>query len=130
MPTPIYNLPDVLSILGLASVTADGNGSGVDISAYEGVLGFVQVCKNTAGTTPTMDNKLQHSEDNVTFTDVTGGAFTQVTDAGSSAQVTQKIEIQKNALKKYVRVAKDIGGTSTPAFNTAVILIAHKKYES
>ena len=132
-PAMIYNLPDVVALLPLAEVAADANGSGVDISSYEGVVKFVAHTKATSGTTPTLGLKLQHSDDDGDadpYVDVSGGAFTQATDADTSAAVLQSLSLQKNALRKYVRVAKDIGGTSTPKFLASVDLVAHTKYPS
>ena len=130
MGTKLYNLPHVVELLPPASVTADGNGAWIDTKLYEGVLGFIIHAKNTAGTTPTLANKLVHSEDQSTVEDVPGGTFTTVTDANTLASVVEKVEIQKNALKRYVRVAKDIGGTSSPAFLTSGVMVGHKKYDT
>ncbi len=123
-----------MAITPLATISADDtDDTGTDISRYDGVLAFILNAKATAGTSPTLDVKLQHSDDADgdpdTFDDVPSGAFTQVTSANSSAAVLHRIELQKNALKKYVRVAKDIGGTSSPAFIASVTMLGHKQYD-
>ena len=69
-----------------------------------------------------MDVKLQESSDNSTFTDITDATFTQVTDAASS----QKISINTNDVKRYLRAVGTIGGTSSPAFTYTVQLIYGK----
>jgi len=118
----------VIELLPLASVTGDGNGSGVNVSSLEGPVRVIAQIKNTAGTTPTMALKLQHSEDDGstdTYADVTGGAFTGATDAAYTPNV---LTLNANDLKKYVRVVKDIGGTSSPAFLVGVIAIGETKY--
>lgn len=124
----INNLADclqVLDIIPVASVTSDGNGTGVDLVSYAGDIAIVLDCVNTAGTTPTMDIKIQESDDNLSFSDVTSGAFTQVTDAAASVQ---KLSLNKDALKRYIRAVKDIGGTNSPAFLVSVKGYAFKKY--
>lgn len=118
---------NVLNIIPIASVTGDGNGSGVDLQGYEGEMAVILDCVNTAGTTPTMDIKLQHSDDNSSYSDVTGGAFAQVTDAGASVQ---KLSLNSDELKRYIRAVKDIGGTSSPAFLVSVKGVVFKKYQS
>lgn len=130
MPASIYGLANAeeKEILALAEITADGNGSGVDISAYEGVGRFVLQAKNTAGTTPGLACKLQHSEDDGdddAYADVSGGAFTAATDA---AYTPSAISLNVNNLKKYVRVVKDISGTSTPKYFASCVLVALRKY--
>lgn len=106
------------------SVAASGNGTGVDISNCEGdMLVILDVGAATAGSSPTMDIKLQSSADNSTnWTDVPSGAFTQATGAS-----LQKLAIHPRNLNKYLRAVKTIGGTSSPAFPVACHGIALKK---
>ena len=118
----------LLDLLLMQSVTATGNGTGVDLLGYEGEIAVILSAKNTAGVTPTLDVKLQDSADNSTFTDISGAAFTQVTDAGTSAAVSEKIVIKSDQVKRYVRAVKTIGGTSSPAFDTACHAVGVKKY--
>jgi hypothetical protein len=53
----------------------------------------------------------------IAFTDVTGVAFTQVTDA---AAAFQSLTLSVEALKEYIRPHVTITGTSTPAFFAGV----------
>lgn len=64
-----------LVIKAPAAVTADGNTGGVDVSGYTGKMLVVAAICNTAGTTPTMDIKLQSSVDtsNLIITNVYTG---------------------------------------------------------
>lgn len=110
-----------INLLPMQSVIADANGTGVDVSQYVGSIAVVLSCKCTAGTSPTLDVKLQESDDDVTYTDISGGAFTQVTDAGTSAATREKIVVNVDACKKYIRALKDIGGTGSPAFMTSCV---------
>lgn len=116
-----------IELLPMQSVTGDGNGTGVLVTEYVGSLAVILTCKNTAGTTPTLDIKLQESDDNSTYTDISGAAFTQVTDAGTSAATIEKIVVNVDACKKYIRAVKDIGGASSPAFMTSCVALGVKQ---
>lgn len=116
-----------IELLPMQSVTGDGNGTGVLVTDYVGSLAVILTCKNTAGTTPTLDIKLQESDDNSTYTDISGATFTQVTDAGTAAATIEKIVVNVDACKKYIRAVKDIGGTSSPAFMTSCVALGVKQ---
>ncbi|KKM90426.1 hypothetical protein LCGC14_1238730 [marine sediment metagenome] len=72
-------------------------GTGVDVLGSKVV---VNLLSGNNGTSGTVDAKLQDSDDNSTFTDVTDGAFTQVTEANDNA--TQ--ELTYVGTKQYLRV--------------------------
>jgi len=114
-----------LVLAAAARRTSTLTGTGIDVLAYEGVALVVLNASAGTGTTPTLDVKLQHSDDNSTYADVTGGAFTQVTDVAGSAGVQVK-KINVSDLKRYVRVIGTIAGT-TPSFDFGVELIGIKK---
>lgn len=123
------NLGDDLQVLNLipvASVSATGNGTGVDLKDYEGELAIVLDCNNVDGTTPTMDVTLEHSADDSTYVAVSGGAFTQVTSTPASVQ---KISLVRNDLRRYLRAVKTLGGTSSPHFLVSVKGYGMKKYQ-
>ena len=106
-----------------AARTATGQGSAVDIRDVEGDLAVTLDSAAGTGTTPTLDVKLQDSDDGSTgWADVSGATFTQV--AGVAAQ--QKITVDTNAMKRYVRAAYTIGGT-TPSFTFSVNGLGRKK---
>lgn len=117
------------TLLACDSRTASANGTGFDLEGSNGAEGEAIIILSSdaasAGTDPTLDVKLQESSDNSTFTDISGATFTQVTDAASS----QKISINTNDVKRYLRAVGTIGGTSSPAFTYAVELIYGKKYD-
>jgi hypothetical protein len=106
------------------SVTATANRAGVDVSQFIGVAIVLLTALNTAGTTPTLDVKLQDSPDNTTFTDVPGAAFAQVT---TGAGAIQSIGLNMDGVAKYLRVVDTLGGTSSPATTRSVILIGRKQ---
>lgn len=113
-----------LAALHNAVVNADAQSTGVDISAYDGQVMFVLNTLNTAGTNPTLAAKLQHSDViGSGYTDVTGGGFT----AAAAVATAQKIALNSDNLKKYVRVDFDIGGTDTPAYSVSANIIGPKK---
>lgn len=119
-----------------AEISADGNSATLDLKGavtanpsaaknYDGQIAFLMDALNTAGTNPTLAVKLQHSDDDVTYTDVTGGGFTSLSGASQSSQ--QKVVVQANALKRYVQVNYDIGGTNTPKYFVSIQAAAFKR---
>jgi uncharacterized phiE125 gp8 family phage protein len=76
-------------------------GAGVDVLGYQAV---VLLNSGTNDATGTVDAKIQESDDNATWTDWSGGAFTQVTTANDNA-------IQEKAYtgtKQYIRVVAKV----------------------
>jgi hypothetical protein len=103
----------VLLTAGLRTDTAATNGTGVDTaaSAAFGAQAYLQVSAFT-GTDVTV--KIQDSADNVSFADVAGLAFTQVT----AAPFTQRIATGNTAtIRRYVRaVTTTTGGVTSVTF--------------
>lgn len=103
---------------GVRTDTAATNGASIDTtaSAAFGAQAYLQVFGFT-GTDATV--KVQDSADNVTFADVTGLTFTQVT-AGPTAQ---RISTAAGAtIRRYLRVATvTTGGFTSLSFNVNVI---------
>lgn len=113
------------ALAAAARRTSTLTGTAIDVLEYEGVA---LVLLNTAagtGTTPTLDVKLQHSDDNSTFSDVTSGAFSQITDVAGTAGV-KVMKVNVSDLKRYVRVLGTIAGT-TPSFDFGVEFVGIKK---
>jgi hypothetical protein len=74
---------------------------------------------NGAGTNPTLDGKLQHSRNGVTWFDVdaTNVKFTQAT----SGTATQFVPIPDGKqLMPFLRIQFTIGGTDTPSYTVQV----------
>jgi hypothetical protein len=98
---------------GLRTDTAATNGTGIDTvaSAAFGAQAYLQVSA-FAGTDVTV--KIQDSADNVSFADVTGLAFTQVT----AAPFTQRLATGNTAtIRRYVRaVTVTTGGVTSVTF--------------
>lgn len=123
------NLGDILQVIDLlpvAAVTASANATGVSIVDYAGEIAIVvDISAPVAGSSPTMDIKIQESDESgANYTDVSGAAITQVTSAAS----VQKISLNTDELKKYIRVVKTIGGTSSPQYLVSVKAVGVKKY--
>ena len=108
-------------IAGTYTVNADG--AGVDLQDYQGVLKVILNSGAGGGTTPTLDAKIQDSADNSAFADIPGKVFGQVTDAGMSIQI---LGIDTRTVKRYIRVALTIGGTS-PTFGLAITAVGQKQ---
>jgi uncharacterized phiE125 gp8 family phage protein len=88
-------------------------GTSVDILGYSVLVNLIS---GTNGTSGTVDVKLQHSDNNSTWTDVTDGAFTQVTTANDNATY----EKLYTGTKRYLRVVATVG-TATCDFGVNII---------
>lgn len=113
--TGLVNAVALLKVLEIkpaeALAATDSNDTGVDISDADGPVLFILTGKNTSGT-GTYDVKIQESDQSGSgFTDVPGGAFTQI--AGSGAGAVSKVTLDGRALKKFVRAVATLGGTAT-----------------
>ena len=100
------------------SRTSTLTGTGIDVLEYEGVALVLLNASAGTGTSPTLDVKLQHSDDDSTYEDVTSGAFSQVTDAAETAGV-KVMKLNVSDLKRYLRVLGTIAGP-TPSFDFGV----------
>lgn len=112
------------SLRAAARITATNTGTGVDVSAFQGLCKVVLNSSATEGADHTSDAKLQHSDTlNGTYADVTGGAFAQVTNAAASHQ---ELLLNADNLKKFVRVVNTLAGTS-PAVTYAVSIVGKRQ---
>ena len=117
----IYDLKNELSytsVSNIAAKTSSFNSSGVDLVGQIGKVVIVQNVGTVSGTTPTLDGKIQDSDDNSTFADVSGYTFTQVTASNS----LQTLAVDTRLVRRYIRYVGTIGGT-TPSFTMGVELI-------
>jgi len=108
-----------------ASRTSTLTGTGIDVLEYEGVALVLLNASAGTGTSPTLDVKLQHSDDDSTYEDVTSGTFSQVTDAAETAGV-KVMKLNVSDLKRYLRVVGTIAGT-TPSFDFGVEFVGITK---
>lgn len=98
-----------------ATVTANGNGTGVDIAKFESIALIEAIAEPTAGT---LSLKLQHSDDNSTWNDVPGMVFQTL----STTKKTDTLKVNSDRFKKYVRVVDTVGGTTPSATRTVVMV--------
>lgn len=114
----------IAQLVGLAAstYTSTTNGTGVDLSQYDGQVAVLLDSAAGTGTSPTSNVKIQDSADNSSFADVTGLAFTQVTTTASR----QKLVFDTRDVRRYVRVVNTVGGT-TPSFVQSVAILAVPK---
>ena len=92
--------------------TATVNGVGVNRLGFREALIKLSIGA-VSGTTPTLDAKVQESDDDSTYVDITGAVFTQKVAADANKIFVGRIWLE--ARKKFVRVVYTIGGT-TPSF--------------
>lgn len=104
---------------GVRTDTAATNGTGIDTlaSASFGGQAYLQV---TAFTGTDVTIKIQDSADNVTFADVAGFSFTQIT---GGAPLTERIALSNTAtLRRYLRAATvTTGGVTSVSFSVNVV---------
>jgi uncharacterized phiE125 gp8 family phage protein len=86
---------------GIANNYTTHVGVGVDVLGKEADV--ILHC-GTNGATGTVDTKIQESDDNATWTDWTGGAFTQVTTTNDNADYKK----QYTGTKRYIRTASKV----------------------
>ncbi len=122
---------DVTTTAVIALVSARNSVSlsaAVDVRQYDG-LGILTLNAEaaSAGSSPTLNVKLQESAttDGV-YTDVASGAFVQVTEVSGTAG-PQKLAVDFNATKGFLKVLPVLGGTASPAFTFGVNLYGRKK---
>jgi len=126
----IHNLGSktyVASLLGADSRTTTATGTGFDLQGSNDAEGEAIVILDSeagSGTSPTLNVKLQDSADNSSWADITGKTFTEVTNAAAGFE---KISINTNDVRRYVRAVGTLGGTS-PVFVYGVSLVYSKKY--
>lgn len=117
------NKLNIVELSANAQSTSTRTGTGVDIQQYDGLAKIIMMSgAASAGTTPTLDVKIQESDVvGSGYADVTGATFAQVTDAADS---TEMIQLDLSGTKRFIRVIGTIGGTATPTFDFGVCMTA------
>lgn len=115
MPFDSYR-PSTHAETPVPSAARTASGATAALAGYGRAGSVVAQLNVTAasGTTPSLTVKIQHSLDGVTWFDVSGGAFTAATAAGS-----QLLALNSVALGDNLRVSWTISGT-TPSFTFEV----------
>ena len=115
---------DITAAVASASVTATATSSAIDLKEFDGDVLLVLNCAAGTGSSPTLDIKVQDSDETGgTYGDLSGATFTQVTDSAS----VQTLEVNKDECKRFIKIVQTVGGSS-PVFVYGVSLIAAKKY--
>lgn len=115
----LKNVIDFATSLAPAARTATANGTGVDLSGYNGAVVFFYTGTITDGThTP----KLQESVDNSAFTDV-AAADLEGTLAALASSTNQ--EAGYKGTKRYVRAVSTVAGATTGGVYSAIIVRGH-----
>jgi len=115
---------DITAAVASASVTATATSSAIDLKEFDGDVLLVLNCAAGTGSSPTLDIKVQDSDETGgTYGDLSGAAFTQVTDAAS----VQTLEVNKDECKRFIKLVQTVGGSS-PVFVYGVSLVGLKKY--
>lgn len=97
----------------LANITSDTttNGTAVDTQNATEILVFLDVGV-IAGTTPTVDVVIEHSDTSGgTYAAITGATFTQITT--SNDDNTYEGRIEAHGVKRWIRAAATSAGTMT-----------------
>lgn len=114
---------NIVELLPTAVRTSTATGTGVDIHGYAGTAQFILTSSvATAGTTPTLNVTLEHSDVvGSGYAAISGAAFTEITDG---ADATEMMELNLDGLKPFVRAVGTIAGTNTPTFGFGVVMVA------
>ena len=100
----------------------------IDVLDYEGsALIVLNSGAATAGSSPTLNVKIQHSDASGSgFADVSGATFEEVTGSAGTAGI-QVMKVNVSNLKRYLKAVATVGGTSTPTFAFSIDFIGVKK---
>lgn len=116
-----------IALAPMANILTTANGTGVDVRDFVGQIAVLLSAVNVAGTSPTLIVKVQDSADNSSFADISGAVFTTVTDAGTKAATLEKITLNVDAARRYLRVVKTVGGTVSPEFSLSCTAVGLKQ---
>ena len=72
------------------------------------------IVSSASGTSPTLDAKITHSADNVTYADLV--TFTQATGVTSEVKTVAK----GTTVNRYLKVQYTVGGSNTPTISVIV----------
>jgi hypothetical protein len=105
-----FEQTEAIEVFAAAARTASVNSSSIDRWSYGRATSqnWVLSVGAASGTTPTLNIKVQDSEDNSTWVDVAGAAFTQTTAAAFK-------QLPVRNFRRYTRAVVTIAGT-TPSF--------------
>jgi len=88
------------TLLATTTITGTGDQTGVDLLEYDGDIQVI-LSGTASGSGADLTFRLEESDDNVTYTAVTGGGFTAI---GNTAAKQVKT-LNRDELKRYVRLS-------------------------
>lgn len=88
------------TLLATTTITGTGDQTGVDLQEYDGDIQVI-LSGTAAGSGADLTFRLEESDDNVTYTAVTGGGFTAIGNAAAKQVKT----LNRDELKRYVRLS-------------------------
>lgn len=88
------------TLLATTTITGTGNQTGVDLQEFDGDIQVI-LSGTAAGAGADLTFRLEESDDNVTYTAVTGGGFTAIGNAAAKQVKT----LNRDELKRYVRLS-------------------------
>lgn len=111
------------------SQTASSNGKSIDALGAESVAFIYQFGTTTTGTSGTVTFKLQESDDDSSFSDITGATTSALTtDSGGQNAKRLCIPIAMAGRKRYIRAVLTVAGTvatgATGPLNNGGVLLA------
>ena len=115
---------EISAAVASASVSATATSSAIDLKDFDGDVLLVLNSAAGTGSSPTLDIKVQDSDETGgTYGDLSGAAFTQVTTSAS----LQTLEVNKDECKRFIKLVQTVGGSS-PVFVYGISLVGAKKY--
>ena len=115
---------EISAAVASASVSATATSSAIDLKDFDGDVLLVLNSAAGTGSSPTLDVKVQDSDETGgTYADLSGAAFTQVTTSAS----LQTLEVNKDECKRFIKLVQTVGGSS-PVFVYGISLVGAKKY--
>lgn len=109
----------------IAAVTQTTTGASVDFKDVVGNMGTallrVATVSGSGSPAPGMTAKIQESTDGTTWTDASGGGFTQVTTTGNVQLCSFR------TLKRYVRGYYTVVGQTSPSFTSCLTFLGQRR---
>lgn len=118
------NIKAVASLVS-AVRTADANGTGVDTKGYNDAMLVVQAGDiDLANADETYVIELEESDDNSTWSDVSGVSVTITADNQTGVARVRELNVTR---KRYLRAVLNVGGT-TPSFPGSAVFLLGEAY--
>ena len=123
----LTNAATFTALLGLGNANSTGSAN-VDLQVYKGPVTVVLAVSQSSVGVGTIDAcNIVDSPDGTTYTAVTGGAFTAVTNTANASNCgIQTKTFSARALQRYLRVTLNVSGTNAN-IPLAVVAIGQKE---